>query len=146
MEKCQSCPLLKVGLDIECASSKHARYCVLAEKNDKYHNKIMEESVSDHNKKIKEEGLPLISWDSVKRFGKEMFQWAKSGESIVPEEVQRERLSICQECESLLNGRCSLCGCFVESKTKIPTSECPIKKWLAHKETPKGGGCSCSKK
>ena len=31
-----------------------------------------------------------------------------------PDEVYQNRLSHCNECDSLLNGMCSICGCFVE--------------------------------
>ena len=41
------------------------------------------------------------------------------------------RLDICKECEHIirLTHQCSKCGCFVEAKTWVANSQCPIKKW-----------------
>lgn len=48
-----------------------------------------------------------------------------------PEETQR-RMSICNDCEFFLpeqNSRCSKCGCFMNFKTRLAASPCPINKW-----------------
>jgi GDP-D-mannose 3', 5'-epimerase len=44
-------------------------------------------------------------------------------------DVVDERLSICNVCEHYINGRCKLCGCFMEAKVKINTAKCPARKW-----------------
>lgn len=42
-----------------------------------------------------------------------------------------QRLDICNQCEHLiqLTKQCSKCGCFVEGKTWLASSSCPLKKW-----------------
>ena len=49
---------------------------------------------------------------------------------VVNEEYQR-RLSICRECENMLNGMCKKCGCFIETRAIKKLSYCPSedKKW-----------------
>lgn len=40
------------------------------------------------------------------------------------EEYQR-RLSLCKECEKLVNGLCAVCGCFVEMRAAVAKNYCP---------------------
>jgi hypothetical protein len=49
----------------------------------------------------------------------------------VPDEVQAERMSICEGCDSLIKTTktCKECGCFMTAKTKLPNAECPLGKW-----------------
>lgn len=49
----------------------------------------------------------------------------------VEDEIYENRLSICKECENLLNGMCRLCGCFVELRAVMIKNYCPHskKKW-----------------
>lgn len=44
---------------------------------------------------------------------------------------QKERLSICFECDSYLKQRdmCKECGCIMRMKTKLNAAKCPLKKW-----------------
>lgn len=46
-------------------------------------------------------------------------------------ELSEIRLEICNTCEHLEKNlmRCNKCGCFMNFKTLIPSSECPIGKW-----------------
>ncbi len=46
------------------------------------------------------------------------------------EEYER-RLSICKDCEKLLNGMCTICGCYVELRALMKKNSCPNveKKW-----------------
>jgi len=55
---------------------------------------------------------------------------------IVPENIEQERLNICQSCEHFfkLTTQCKKCGCFVKAKTKLAGGSCPIKKWDVYKE------------
>jgi hypothetical protein len=49
---------------------------------------------------------------------------------IVDSHIAIERISICNSCEHLTGlRRCRMCGCFVDAKTKLADSNCPIKKW-----------------
>lgn len=43
---------------------------------------------------------------------------------VEPLEYER-RLGICKSCDSLLNGMCRLCGCFVELRAIMNTKSCP---------------------
>ena len=49
----------------------------------------------------------------------------------VSSESESKRLSICNECEKFihLTSQCKDCGCFMNLKTKLPNSECPLGKW-----------------
>lgn len=51
---------------------------------------------------------------------------------FAPKDLAEERLAICVKCEYLLpNSTCSLCGCFMQAKTKVAGAECPKGKWQA---------------
>lgn len=54
-----------------------------------------------------------------------------NGSERSPEEIAESRLKICQACEFFKkNGsRCKKCGCFMQLKTLIAKSKCPIGKW-----------------
>ena len=44
--------------------------------------------------------------------------------------TRNERLEICNQCEYLtITRQCSKCGCFVDGKTLLSSSKCPLKKW-----------------
>jgi hypothetical protein len=53
---------------------------------------------------------------------------AVKGERIKvdPAEVTR-RMGICNTCEHFNNGRCNLCGCIINFKTRLETEHCPDK-------------------
>ncbi len=42
-----------------------------------------------------------------------------------PSGLYNERLEICKTCESLLNGMCRICGCFVEMRAAVNKNYCP---------------------
>tara|TARA_R110000772_G_scaffold250608_2_gene365280 strand:- start:331 stop:648 length:318 start_codon:yes stop_codon:yes gene_type:complete len=44
-----------------------------------------------------------------------------------------ERLRICDNCPHGSN-KCSLCGCFLKSKTALLNSQCPMHKWPSASE------------
>ena len=50
-----------------------------------------------------------------------------------PAGVYEERLGICRSCESLQNGICRECGCFVELRAAARKNRCPsaYKRWAA---------------
>jgi hypothetical protein len=47
------------------------------------------------------------------------------------QELAATRLDICKSCDQYLNmtHQCKVCGCFMELKTKIKISKCPLGKW-----------------
>lgn len=65
-----------------------------------------------------------------------IWKWGKSGFGLAPKEVQDERLAICGGCKFLMANRtCAKCGCFVDTKVRLPTESCPINKWLPYEKT-----------
>lgn len=46
-----------------------------------------------------------------------------------PEELYEQRLSICRECDLLLEAMCRSCGCYVELRAAVKKNNCPRKKW-----------------
>jgi len=61
--------------------------------------------------------------------------WAKSGFQMSSDEEIKRRLDICQgtqdtpKCEFFNNGACGKCGCNMNLKTRLQTSNCPVGKW-----------------
>ena len=54
-----------------------------------------------------------------------------SNKTRVTEDVQKNRLSICENCPRLikLTKTCRECGCFMVLKTKLSEASCPLGKW-----------------
>ena len=46
--------------------------------------------------------------------------------------VKELRLSMCRDCPSWKNYRCTECGCQMRVKAGLSSSECPLKKWGRH--------------
>jgi len=78
----------------------------------------------------------------LRRFGKAMIEWGKSGFKTVDEEVYLKRLTTCSRCPDLrgksaeptsdqsdlpvsFGQTCGLCGCFVRAKARIERESCP---------------------
>ena len=47
----------------------------------------------------------------------------------VNHQIYEVRLQTCRCCDSLINGMCKHCGCFVEMRAAITRNYCPNKKW-----------------
>jgi len=49
----------------------------------------------------------------------------------VSDSVRDERMSICKACPEMLKftTSCKKCGCFMNVKTRLAESECPLQKW-----------------
>lgn len=43
--------------------------------------------------------------------------------------LYEKRLSVCKECELLLDGMCRSCGCYVELRAVMDKNICPNGKW-----------------
>lgn len=69
--------------------------------------------------------------EMAKNLAKATTQHVKSGFNEVSQEVQKERMDTCLDCEYYVpqQDRCSQCGCYLSRKTKWKTSTCPIGKW-----------------
>ncbi len=47
-----------------------------------------------------------------------------------PEALRQSRLDLCNSCPELSAVRvCKKCGCFVDAKTALAQTKCPIGKW-----------------
>jgi len=60
---------------------------------------------------------------------------AGQGHSVfVPDGVKKSRMDICRSCQyfSRSDIRCRHCGCFLEPKTSLRASKCPVDKWGFH--------------
>lgn len=53
------------------------------------------------------------------------------------ESMAKYRASICSECEHLVLGVCSICGCPSAGKIRSPESQCPIGLWLKQEDEQK---------
>lgn len=60
---------------------------------------------------------------------KAMATHVAKGRKIALPEVVEERLAICDTCEKRTDDRCSDCGCFIDVKATLETSECPLLYW-----------------
>lgn len=50
---------------------------------------------------------------------------------LASEELQKERVAICDSCEYLFTPtrNCKACGCFIDAKTRLQSAKCPKNKW-----------------
>jgi hypothetical protein len=87
--------------------------------------------------------IAVDHWRSLK-------SWIKGGQVIASQDEAGRRWEICKQCPELLydetnpdtgkrDGRCPLCGCFMNVKVHYAIAECPLGKWK--KEC--GHGCDC---
>lgn len=47
----------------------------------------------------------------------------------INKDLKEDRMQICETCDFYKEKRCTQCGCFMELKTLLTTSHCPIGKW-----------------
>ena len=48
------------------------------------------------------------------------------------QDVYKQRLALCCECDNLVSGTCIKCGCYVELRAAFASQRCPdvkLKKW-----------------
>lgn len=50
-------------------------------------------------------------------------------EQKAPQALYAQRLALCKTCQSLQNGMCALCGCFVEVRAAKKAQRCPAGRW-----------------
>ena len=76
---------------------------------------------------------PLTAWQEYKKKLGEARPWDVLNPNVErSSEVEAERrMSICQECPSLLKltNQCKECGCVMNLKTKLEKATCPLGKW-----------------
>ena len=96
--------------------------------------------LADANPTPVDQSAPAV----MKRFGRAMIEWGKTGFKTVDEEVYKKRLAACSSCPNLrgANGKavegsadaavglgqtCAMCGCYVRAKARIARDNCPVK-------------------
>lgn len=62
-------------------------------------------------------------------FAKALYSHAKDGFGNAPEELIKERMSLCLVCDNFNEGRCADCGCYCQKKASWPESQCPLGLW-----------------
>ena len=77
--------------------------------------------MTDENRKHQEECCKKSFWDSAKDTAARM---AKDP-GIAPDEVVKERMAICGQCDYWSGGKCDLCGCNLYVKTRFRSMRCP---------------------
>ena len=57
----------------------------------------------------------------------------KDGVLFASEEVAKERLKTCAQCDKFeaSESRCRECGCYIPVKSKLILDSCPLNKWVA---------------
>lgn len=67
----------------------------------------------------------------IERFFKALLGHIKKGSPKVSEEIQKKRMSICEDCPfyNVKDNTCNDCGCYLPLKTKWADQECPQNKW-----------------
>lgn len=60
-----------------------------------------------------------------------LIQAANTGQILATNEKLARRMDLCAKCEFLIaeSSRCSKCGCFMNVKTRLDASKCPVGKW-----------------
>ena len=70
-----------------------------------------------------DEVLSEDEYKSMKEYISSIDDYIKTGS-----EEYESRLKLCRNCESLVNGMCKLCGCFVEIRAAVNKNYCPSTK------------------
>lgn len=64
---------------------------------------------------------------------KNMYEYIRNLDKDIKtaEEDYEQRLAVCKDCDSLLNGMCRICGCFVELRAAVRRNYCPaiVRRW-----------------
>ena len=86
----------------------------------------MEETNSE-NKHLDQK--PPSIFQMLKSFTAEVTKYIANGVANVSPEDYADRLDTCMSCNHLMKNsmRCGLCGCVLQFKAKMKTSECPDK-------------------
>lgn len=91
----------------------------------------------------KQYGLTIISRDPADKpkrpsmarmavnFSKAMAAHLANGLKAATEEQVNARVDVCTTCEQRTGEHCSVCGCPIEAKASLESSECPLGRWPA---------------
>ena len=53
----------------------------------------------------------------------------KNGRVIASDEIVKARIETCNQCQYMVAGVCSMCGCHLRLKIKLESQKCPQGKW-----------------
>ena len=61
----------------------------------------------------------------------------KGNQLFASEEEQNRRMEICKACDQFSQEdiRCRKCGCYLQQKTSLTASKCPLNKWNPNQTT-----------
>ena len=61
----------------------------------------------------------------------------KGNQLFASEEEQNRRMEICKACDQFSKEdiRCRKCGCFLQQKTSLTASKCPLNKWNSNQSS-----------
>ncbi len=62
-------------------------------------------------------------------FAVAMAQFALDGFKTTTREEYRDRLTVCDGCDSRDGWRCSECGCVIAIKARVKIEKCDLSKW-----------------
>jgi hypothetical protein len=73
----------------------------------------------------------------IRGFARDMWETGKRASRnlpvVVPADEGYRRISLCNGCDKNDNGRCSACGCSINTKSQLAASSCPLGKWDVYK-------------
>ena len=93
-------------------------------------------SVSNRDIAKKRHIKPSLLQMAINLLGTAMSAAKTDGKPLVSEVEQEIRFNICLECDELWlpekgegGARCCECGCFIQPKTALRASDCPLSQW-----------------
>ncbi len=122
-----------------CKSKKNCEKCRLSKEYREGISKVFDVPKVDFDcplGKVAEE-YKDISMPSVFGMAKNLLQTSKdvarhrnkTGRTLAPTDVQKERMDICNACNYFKDNRCKKCGCQLKAKTTLAAAKCPLGKW-----------------
>ena len=80
--------------------------------------------------RLKEDKPKLPStWQMAKNLATALAQHVATGAGATPQNEMERRLEVCSLCPYRVDDRCSVCGCYLQKKAGMESSECPLGKW-----------------
>ncbi len=74
-------------------------------------------------------------WAMLKSFAREAAKFAAAGFATVSRDTYRQRLATCEVCsEFAADRRCDVCGCYMDVKALMATTNCQRGKWATATE------------